>query len=77
MNFDDKDPFDCGLGCQLHVISAGILCATEMNKKYLVIGNKGNYEKYFRAFEPYCSEINDENNRKLGKKFFFKFEKRL
>jgi hypothetical protein len=61
LNMTGLNPVTCGLGCQLHIISAGILCATEINKQYLVIDHRGNYDKYFRAFDPFCVKANDTN----------------
>ena len=60
LNLHNLNSFDCSLGCQLHVVSAGILCATEMNKKYLIINHDGKYDRYFKAFEPVCE--NDKRN---------------
>ena len=54
LNFENLNPSDCGLGCQLHVISAGIICATEMNKQYLVIKHQGKYDEYFNSFKLAC-----------------------
>ena len=62
LNLDQLNPFDCGLGCQLHVISAGIICATEMNKQYLVIKHQGKYDEYFSSFRLICGH----QNQKLG-----------
>ena len=68
LNFDQLNSVDCSLGCQLHVVSAGIICATDMNKKYLVIKHQGKYDEYFSSFELVCGH---QNQQKLGLLFTF------
>ncbi len=56
LNFDKVSPVTCGLGCQLHTISAGFLCATDMKKKYFVVNHLGKYEEYFSNFKLVCGK---------------------
>jgi hypothetical protein len=62
LNLDKLNSVDCSLGCQLHVISAGIICATEMDRQYLVLKHQGKYDEYFSSFELVCGH----QNQKLG-----------
>jgi hypothetical protein len=61
----------CGLGCQLHGFSSGLLCATEKTRHFSVINYfDDQYENYFGFFKLVCN-IDDEINKagKLGMNF--------
>jgi len=57
------NPVYCGLGCQLHGISAAFLCASENNRQFSIINYPRNqYENYFDAFNITCPK---ESNRTM------------
>ena len=67
---------ECGLGCQLHGFSSGLLCAIENGRQYSIINYYDDqYRDYFHFFNSWC-KLNDRVSAgKLGESFFdiFKF----
>ena len=67
----------CGLGCQLHGISASLMCAVENDMKLLVINYpQSQYENYFKFFSKNCNQAEVKKNS-IGKttSIFFSFGK--
>ena len=60
------NPVYCGLGCQLHGISAAFLCSSENHRQFSIINfPRKHYESYFNAFKFKCSQ--HENRTKTSK----------
>jgi hypothetical protein len=58
---------DCGLGCELHGFSSGLLCSIENDRQYVIVNYfMDQYRSYFEFFNSKC-QINHENAGKLGK----------
>ena len=56
-DLDNMNPMYCGLGCQLHGISASLLCAIENNLQFAVINYQQNqYEDYLLPFWTMCQD---------------------
>ena len=66
-DLDNVNSVSCGLGCQLHGISAAFVCAFESNRKLFIINYEQNqYEKFFNAFKSKCKHEDKINfNRKI------------
>ncbi len=57
----------CGLGCQLHGFSSGILCASESDRRYSIVNfAQDQYKKYFDFFNRSCSRSELGKAGKLG-----------
>ena len=68
----DINPVYCGLGCQLHGISAGLMCAVENDMKLLVINYpQSQYENYFKFFSKNCNQAEAKSNGKTTSILFF------
>ena len=68
-----RSPYDCGLGCFLHTITNGLLCAIENNRQYLIWNYyKEQFTMYFDSFLEKCKHGDDIlDPKRLG--FFFIF----
>ena len=54
-DLDNVNAVGCGLGCQLHGISAAFVCAFENNRKLSLTNyQRSQYDKYFNAFKSKC-----------------------
>ena len=59
-DLENQNHVYCGLGCQLHGFSSGLLCATEHRRHYTVINYLSDqYENYFSFFKQSCM-INEQ-----------------
>ena len=59
-DLENQNHVYCGLGCQLHGFSSGLLCATEHRRHYTVINYLSDqYENYFGFFKQTCM-INEQ-----------------
>jgi hypothetical protein len=55
-DLENLNAVHCGLGCQLHGFSSGILCASESKRHFSIINySKDQYQKYFDFFNHSCS----------------------
>ena len=68
-DLDNVNSVSCGLGCQLHGISAAFVCAFENNRKLNIINYQQNqYAKYFNAFGSNCMPENERNISRISSK---------
>jgi len=73
-DLDNVNAVGCGLGCQLHGISAAFVCAFESNRKLSLINYQRNqYDKYFNAFKSKCERENKIDFKKIPSKTEFRF----
>jgi hypothetical protein len=77
-DLDNVNAVGCGLGCQLHGISAAFICAFENNRKLSLINYQRNqYDKYFNAFKSKCERGKKIDFKKISSKFCFLIIKNL
>ena len=68
-DLDNVNSVSCGLGCQLHGISAAFLCALESNLTLSIINyQRIQYEQYFNSFKSICKYENELNVSKITSK---------
>ena len=61
----------CGFGCQMHSAVSGFICATDLNRLFLIKNyENGKYNKYFKFFDEKCKDMNYPS--KYLSKIFFK-----
>ena len=67
-DFENLNAVYCGLGCQLHGFSSGILCASESDRRFSIINfSKDQYKNYFDFFNRSCSSGSRSELGKAGK----------
>ena len=60
--------FYCGLGCQLHGFSSGLLCGIENDRQYVIVNYfMDQYQLFFKFFNSWCQKNHEIDAGKLGK----------
>ena len=68
-DLDNVNSVSCGLGCQLHGISAAFVCAFENNRKLNIINYQRNqYAQYFNSFKSKCKLEHQFNASRISSK---------
>ena len=61
---------ECGLGCQLHGFSSGLLCGIENDRQFFIVNFvMDQYKFFFKFFNTWCQINHEKNAGKLGKFF--------
>ena len=64
---------NCGFGCQMHSAVSGFICATDLNRLFLIKNyESGKYNKYFKFFDEKCKDMN-YSSKYLGRIFIYFF----
>lgn len=54
---------NCGFGCQMHMVVSGFICATDLNRLFLIKNyEKASYNKYFSYFDKKCENMTYSKN---------------